>query len=100
MTEPTEFLDPSPKALKDQRVRSFATEYRTLFERCPVGKSFSLPLSVGKLASVRSTISRTFNVDGKSFKIVKHETCYEVYRKADTVEVTASAAAEFEKMED
>lgn len=75
------YVDPSAQALFDKRIKSWLVDYDHIFLACPVGKSFSLPLSIGKLSSVRSAVSRVFNKNGKKFKIVKHNDCYEVYRK-------------------
>lgn len=75
------YIDPSVAALFDKRIQTWIVKYEKIFEECPQGKSFSLPLTVGKLPTVRSAISRRFNKNGKMFRIVKHDTCYEVYRK-------------------
>lgn len=77
----TPYKPPSAIALGDRRNSSWVIEYGPLFLNCPQGESFEMPLSVGKESSLRSTVSRLYNSGNKKFKVVKHEHCYEVYRK-------------------
>lgn len=81
MNETQRWVDPSPEAITDKRINPWPVQYRSEFAEVPVGKSFLLPLSVGKLETIRSTVSRLFNKGVKKFKVVRHENCYEIHRK-------------------
>jgi hypothetical protein len=80
----TEFFEPSLKALHPHMTRTggWFSKYEALFIDCPVGKSFQLPIDVAKSTStVRSTVHKYGKAKGKDFTVIKHELCYEIYRK-------------------
>lgn len=56
---------------------------KDLFNDCPPGKSFAVNLPEGATdATLRKLVSRKAKEAGKTFKVVKHDVCYEVGRPA------------------
>lgn len=78
MTDET-FLDPSPQAVAEKQI-SWLDKYRSQFENCPVGKSFSIDAKDVKITTLRPVVSQRINGD-KKFRVIKHDGVYEVYRK-------------------
>ena len=76
---PNPFLPPSPQALSEKPV-SWLDKYRSQFDNCPVGKSFSIDAKDVKLATLRPVVSQRINGD-KKFRVIKHDGVYEIYRK-------------------
>jgi len=77
---PSNFLPPSPQALSEKPV-SWLDKYRSQFDNCPVGKSFSIDAKDVKLATLRPVVSQRINGPGKVFRVIKHKDVYEIYRK-------------------
>lgn len=80
-----EFFDPSPRATGEV-VGRFAKKYNFPFAEVPKGKSFSVPKeAVKNLNVLRTTASRMGKRMAKKFKVIEHETEYEVYCVPDVV---------------
>lgn len=76
------FVDPSEKALTSPENKvSWFVKYVDYFEKCPVGKSFKIELIDVKESTLRPAVSSYNKKVGKQFKVILHETGYEVYRK-------------------
>lgn len=73
-----EFMDPSPLAKINS---SWAAKYYNLFQDCPVDKSFSISSTDVKLSTLRPFVSRMNKELKKKFRVIKHDECYEIYRK-------------------
>ena len=74
-----DFTNPSPKALAIQT--SWLTKYQAKFDSCPVGMSFPVDPNDVKLTTLRPAVSVINKTTGKKFKVVDHNTNYEIYRK-------------------
>lgn len=73
-----QFIDPSPLA---KTKSSWIAKYQSSFDTCPVDKSFKIPLDEVKLGTLRPFVSMTNGQQDKKFRVVKHDDCYEIYRK-------------------
>lgn len=76
------FLDPSEKALAVIEAKAKWTDkYDHLFDLCPAGKSFMVELTDVSINTLRPFTSKYGKMNNKVFTVVKHDNCYEVYRK-------------------
>ena len=76
------FNEPSEKALSSPENKvGWFNKYADYFEECPVGMSFKIEFDDVKHNSLASAVSRLNKTTNKKFKIIKHENCYEIYRR-------------------
>lgn len=73
------FVEPSPKAL-NTKSETWLSKYQTMFDTCPIDMSFRVDQADVALSTLRSVVSKQFNGE-KHFTVIKHEDCYEVYRR-------------------
>lgn len=74
-----EFKQPSELA-KSTKQRWLA-KYEKYFQLCPIGQSFMINPADVSFKTLRPTVSKIGKEQGKKFKCVNHENCYEVYRR-------------------
>lgn len=75
-----EFKKPSEAALSEVK-KKWITKYENYFRLCPIGQSFIIDPADVSFKTLRPAASKIGKEQGKKFKCVNHENCYEVYRR-------------------
>lgn len=83
VNDEVKFYEPSFKALHPHLTRStgWFNVYEKAFETCLVGQSFMIGHDKVKTGTLRSAVHKYSKAKGKDFTVIKHELCYEIYRK-------------------